>query len=263
MPKNLKLQIIALVGSLTASMIMASSAHAQSDDDDNERYLIAGVTAENEPVFLGSKKNEVDPQIYINARWGRFFAGQRGVGLDLLKTDGDLEFTLGTAISLGEGREDSDDIKLKGLGNIDRAIEATLFGELDFGFAEAGLTIGRDVGKAHKGTFVDFDISKDFEMSDRLELEIGATARWADKKFNQTFYGVNQLQATRSGYQTYTPKAGMQTAAFSVGLTYKVNDRWFVSTEAEYRNLLGDSKKSPFVATKNGTTFGIGIARRF
>jgi outer membrane protein len=265
MPNKLKFSTIALLAGVTAAVVTVSSANAQSgqDDDDGERFLIAGITAEYEPVFLGSKKNEVEPQIYVNARWGRFFAGQRGVGLDLFTYDGDLEFALGTAISLGEGRVEGDDIKLKGLGSIDRPIEATLFGELDFGFAEAGLTVGRDIGKAHKGTFVDLDVSKDFELNDRLELEIEAKARWADKKFNQVFYGVNALQATRSGYRAYTPKAGMQTAAFSVGLTYKVTDRWFVRAEAESKNLLGDSKKSPFIAKQNGTAFGIGIARRF
>jgi outer membrane protein len=241
--------------------IMTPAAQAQTGDED--RYLILGARAEYEPVFRGSSEYEVDPSLYVNARWGRFFAGQRGVGLDLYQGDGDAELTFGAAITLGEPRVEEDDIRLLGLGQVDRSIEATLFAEADLGLAEVAVIVGQDVGNGHEGLYVDLEAGRDFELGDRWEMEIGAATRWADATYVQTLYGVTAQQAARTAYQIFTPDSGFHTAALSAGLTYQLSDRWFVSTEAEVSVLLGDAKDSPFVSDTTSTGLSLGLARRF
>ena len=227
------------------------------------QHLVLGVGVEYEPVFRGSSEYEVDPRPYVNARWGRFFAGQRGVGLDILQGGGDREFALGAAIGLGEDRDEEDDRRLRGLGNVDRAIEATLFAEADFGIGEFAIVFGQDVGSGHEGFFIDLEAAQDIELAERWELEISASTRWVDDTYVKTLYGVDARQASRSGYRVYVPGSGFHTAALGAGINYQVSDRWVLSGEVEVSTLLGDAKDSPFVSETTSTGLALGLARRF
>ena len=120
----------ASLAALTAAVILATgtAAVAQSQEEDGD-FLVLGLGATWEPTFRGSDKSQVEPVPVIEARYGRLFIGELGVGADFLVSDGPSKLTFGVSLGLGEGRKKEDDPRLAGLGDLDGAVELALFTE--------------------------------------------------------------------------------------------------------------------------------------
>ena len=93
------LNTTAAFAALTTSFLLATgtAAFAQGEEEDGG-YIVLGLGAAWEPVFNGSDKTQVEPDPVIEARYGRFFIGELGVGADIFVGDGPSELPFGAAI---------------------------------------------------------------------------------------------------------------------------------------------------------------------
>ncbi|GAB7140059.1 MipA/OmpV family protein [Deferribacterales bacterium RsTz2092] len=96
----------------------------------------------------------------------------------------------------------------------------------------------------------------------RFSLTPSVSVRWANKKFNEYYYGINRDDNRRSGIDRYEPSDGWMPA---VGLSamYMFSKQNILMVHGEYSFLSSATKDSPLV-DKNGV-FGMfgGFMHRF
>ncbi len=224
---------------------------------------VIGLGASFGPVFNGSSETEVSPDPIIDARIGRFFIGELGVGVDLLQGEGANEFTFGAAIRPGEGRNESDDAAFAGLGDLDEAVELVAFAEAEFGPVELGANLATDVGSGHGGTTLQLGAGFENEMSDRWSYEVEFSTVLGDAFYVRSLYGVSNAQAASSAYTAFSPSAGFAEASIDVSFRYTVNENWFLEAGFGFGTLLGDARDAPFLSDETFTRASIGVARAF
>jgi outer membrane protein len=254
----------ASLAALTTAVLLATgtAAVAQGEEEDGG-YLILGLGAAWEPVFAGSDKTQVEPDPIIEARYGRFFIGELGVGADIFASDGPYELTFGVAVGLGEGRKEEDDPRLAGLGDLDGAVELAVFAEAEWGPVEFDAAVVTDVGSGHGGTFLELGVGFENNLSDRLSYEVELSTIYGNDSYANAIYGVSSSQAARSGYAAFSPGAGFTEASLDLSMRYAITDTWFAEATVGVGTLLGDARNAPFVAKDTFTSATIGIGRVF
>jgi outer membrane protein len=183
----------------------------------------------------------------------------RGLGAYLFK-DEHLGVTASIAPDFTERRE-QDDVRLRGLGNVAVTMRGALAADYsrDWWRITAGIT--QDLSKKKKeGVKGGLDFTATYHATDRITLNAGPGVTFANGENTRTFFGVTPLQSARSGYTVYTPKGGLQSARFSMGMNYRLGGGWFTGAFVSESKLLGDAANSPFIEKKQefsvGTYFG-------
>ncbi|HEY5897332.1 MAG TPA: MipA/OmpV family protein, partial [Burkholderiales bacterium] len=106
------------------------------------------------PRFEGSDqyRGRVVPVLHL--AYGPFFFGAGGVGANFYR---DPRWRLGASLSLGGGRRESDQLRLQGLGDVDRTVLGGIFAV----YANRGLLarahLATDIGGNGQGTVVRLD----------------------------------------------------------------------------------------------------------
>ncbi len=236
-----------------------------TEDKANARglHVILGGGFSYEPVFKGSSVYEFSPDPLIQARFRRLFLGEYGLGIDILQEAGPAELTAGLAVGLGEGRQESDDKAFRGLGDLDQAVELSAFAEAEWGLLEFSGVVSADLASGHKGISATFGVGIEHELTDRLSVEVEASATLGDDTYVRALYGVNETQAARSGYTVFKPGAGFTDASFEATLRYRVTEKWFVQGGGSVGTLLGEARKSPFLSEDVYGTVSFGVGRVF
>lgn len=253
----------ASLAALTTAILLASVSSASAQEDEDGGFLVLGLGAAWEPIFKGSSKSQVEPDPIIEARYGRFFIGELGVGADILVLDSASELTFGAAIGLGEARNEKDDKALAGLGDLDGAVELALFAEAEWGPVDFDAAVVTDVGSGHGGTFLELGVGFEDNLTDRLSYELELATVYGNDTYVNAFYGVTATQSARSGYAAFSPSAGFTEAALDLSMRYAITDSWFVEASVGVGTLLGDARNAPFASKDTFTTSSIGIGRAF
>src|SRR5690349_24513309 len=118
------------------------------------RFALGGGLAAD-PNFQGSDKYRVHPTLFVFAGYGPFFIGFGGAGVNFYRAPG---LRAGAIVSLGQGRDESTDARLTGLGNIDRTVLAGLFAVHATRSYLARIATYTDVGGEHHGTLARLDV---------------------------------------------------------------------------------------------------------
>ncbi|MGS0753434.1 MipA/OmpV family protein [Roseateles sp. GG27B] len=90
-----------------------------------------------------------------------------------------------------------------------------------------------------------------------------AAATYLNADAMQGNFGVSAVQAARSGYAQYTPKAGIRDARATASLTYQLNARTALTTALSASSLQGDAKNSPLTRETNGVSGVLALAYGF
>jgi len=249
--------------STAAALLLATSLPHASLAQEEDRFLILGFGAAYEPVFSGSDTSEVSPELYINARSGRFFFNDRGAGIDVFSFGPDQDFTVGVALGYAGGRQESDDSALAGLGDIDASVEASVFFAGEVGPLEFGVDIVQDVGSGSNGLYVDIGAGVERQLSDRFSVELGITSRWANNTYSERQYGITAAQAATSAYAPFDAGSGFVSTSLELEGTYALSSNTFMQFGLEGGVLMGGAKDSPLSKNNTFTSVSIGIARRF
>jgi outer membrane scaffolding protein for murein synthesis (MipA/OmpV family) len=61
----------------------------------------------------------------------------------------------------------------------------------------------------------------------------------------QTYFGVDAIQAARSGYAIYRPSSGLRDVRVGSSLTYAFDPRSAMTAAVDFNRLLGDAADSP------------------
>ena len=221
------------------------------------------------PRYPGSDRHETRFFPVISFSVGRLFVGGDpgggeggGVGMRLF---GDRHWTLGFALSadFGKAREESDDPRLQGLGDIDGTVRATLFAVYQYRWLAVRAGVSPDIGGENQGTLTRFDIFGRYAATDRLIFSAGPGLTWASGQYARTFFAIDAEQSARSGLPQYEAGRGVSNVRASIGATYLLTKSWTAGARAARAKLVGDAADSPVTAARWQDALAVFLNYRF
>jgi outer membrane scaffolding protein for murein synthesis (MipA/OmpV family) len=195
------------------------------------------------PRYEGAANDRLRFMPLLDASYnnGKFFISPlRGVGYNF-SDEKDLQY--GVRLSIGRGRNESEDPHLYGMGNIRYAPEAGLFLNERFGlyYISSGISSGANGTHAELGTGIGFPLG----TADRLRIGVNLT--WGDSKYSQTYFGVTIDQSAASGnvLAAYNASAGITDYALTSNWVHNYDKQWFSSAGLSFKELIGSAQESP------------------
>jgi outer membrane protein len=253
--------------SLACMLSLPMSAVLADENDGWDVTLGAGVATL--PKYPGSDDTETHALPLISVRYGRFFIGgvpgagtPAGLGAYLHESE---RWSVGVAVSgdVIKPREESDDPRLRGLGDIDSTVRGGVFASYTLDWFTLRGSVLSDLGGNDQGTLVSLDAEARYSPSDRLTLSAGPGLTWANADYTQTFFGVSAEQAANSGFGEYSPKSGVALVRLSFGANYRLTPHWNLGARVSAAQLNGDAGDSAIVEDKNQNTYALFVSYRF
>lgn len=240
----------------------------QGQESDGRATVGGGVAVV--PRYPGSDHHETRAFPVISFSFGRFFiggdpaAGGGGGGLGL-RLYGDQRWTFGAALSpeFRKAREESDDPRLQGLGDVGGTVRATLFAGYRYAWLALRASVSPDIGGEDQGTLARFDALVRHAAGERLAFSAGPGVTWASGQYMRTFFGIDAAQSARSGLPQYEGGRGLNSVRFSIGATYMMTKSWIGGARAARALLVGDAADSPVTASRSQNTFATFLTHRF
>lgn len=264
--------LLALCGFLGAALAshsaLAQSSARPAEGADTWRYA-AGIALGSYPKYPGSAQTKISVLPVLSARYGQYFIGglpeagiPLGAGAYLLQGER-WRAGVGVGLNLQKPREESDDIRLRGLGDIQATTLGSAFVSYSDAWFGAGANVITDIGGKDQGTRVSAYANLRHQATDRLTLTAGPGLTWTDRPYNQTFFGINAAQSALSGRAIYTPGSGLNAVRFSVGGNYLLAPQWSLGASLTAENLRGDAARSPVTEKRSHTSFRLAVVHQF
>lgn len=268
-----------------AALLLALAPPVQALDDDTPiepeapkpqtRWEGAiGVNASHGATYQGGDqvKTRLHPGFFL--RYGRFTITNssgyvtrraddvlRGLGVDLSNSE---RLRVNLALRFDAGRSESTDAALNGLGNIKPTVRARLSVErkLDDGW-RLGASWSVDAFGRGGGNFGDISFGREQRWSADTVWSWGASLSAAGDRYMQTYFGIDDEQAARSGYPVYTPRSGLRDTAVFANLRSELSPTWLALGGVTASRLLGPAANSPLTKKLDGWGVTAGLAWRF
>ena len=242
---------------VVALVFPAAAALAQVEDSNEDKAarwrvsvgggLIVG------PKYPGADTYRLRVLPVIGASYGAFFfggdpgAGGAGVGVNLLR-DPSWRFGVSLAPGFGRARRESDHPSLAGLGDIDRATRATVFGGYTWRrWLSTTLRVSTDIEGKDQGTLASLDVNARWRVAERMFISAGPGVTWADKDYTMTFFGT----------PAYEPGGGWNAVRFGIGAGYRIDEHWNLAARISASRIVGDAADSPI--TRDRTPYGAAV----
>lgn len=211
------------------------------------------------PRYEGSASDRWRPMPLLEANYGHWFISPlRGAGYDF-SDNRDMQY--GVRLSLGHARKQNADGRLNGMGNIGYSLESGLFFNVRF----APFYISSGISTGVHGTHAELGTGIGFPVSDADRLRFGVNMNWGDTKYNQTYFGVTQAQATASGnvLTPYDATAGVKDIALTGNWTHNYSKEWFSNAGLSFKRLTGSAQYSPLTMRREMTSVNFLLGYRF
>jgi len=180
-------------------------------------------------------------------------------------------FRFGPAINYRFGRNDDvDDDVVKHMKEIDGTVEAGAFVGIQLVDKDnprnrflSQIEFLGDVGGEYEGWNIGLSANYYFQVHKAVDLILGAGINYADENYMETYFGVDEVDAARTGLPEYTADSGFFMARVNAGAVMHLSYQWHISAGVQYRPLLSDASDSPVVDDRgdsNQWVYGIGVA---
>jgi outer membrane protein len=197
--------------------------------------------------------------------------------LRLLATDLQLNlinhpiFRFGPAFNYRFGRNDDvEDDVVKKMKEIDGTMEAGAFMGIELVDKDnprqrflSQVEFLSDVGDVYKGYNVSLSASYWMPVHKAVDVTFGGGITYADGNYMETYFGVDQKNADRTGLPVYEADSGLLMARVNTGAVLHLSMSWHLAAGLQYRPLLDDAADSPIVDDRGSTSqwiYGLGVA---
>ena len=184
-------------------------------------------------------------------------------GMTLVSTD---TFRAGPSFNVIQKRKESDSDALRGLGDVDWAVELGAYAEYwPAQFARTRVEVRRGFN-GHEGFVADFSVDFVFRPLPAWTLTLGPRLSVADDEYMRTYFSVTPAQAVTSGLQGFAAQGGLKSTGALASVTYQWTPQLASMGFVEYARLLADAADSPIVkqrGTPDQVTAGIGVKYSF
>lgn len=251
----------------TLAVLAVATPAAWSQEGDGDWQIVAGAGAIYHPDYLGSDDFDFQPVPFFAIDYrDRVFLRGPELGVNVLRLGDGFEAGAMLRYSFLISREEDDNDALRGLGDLDGAIEAGVFAEYELGRWSTDLRLFRDVSEEHDGSIAELGVGYAVPLGTRAVAELEASTAWVDDNYMQSYFGISPAQSVASGLPEHTAEAGLRSAGLTLGLNYRLTARWLLSSRLTYERLLGDAADSPIVTSggsKNQPWLALFLGYRF
>lgn len=210
-----------------------------------------------QPKFPGADSSYLQPLPYFDVRYGDhlFVNAEQGLGVQTgSQQDSWLSASVGPDLTR---RDQSDDSRLRGLGDVHYTGRLWLQGGASFRNLTASATLGRDLFHKGQGSIADFELYAHEYPAERLEIDHGVAWRWADAEYTRSFFGVDAQQSLRSGLRPYAAGSGIASAGLFVSMRYAFDANWMLVSRLDWTRLEGDAVDSPVTESRDRLSLGL------
>jgi len=243
-----------------AEEIVEAPGYEDPKDAKREWSLSIGMVAGVSPDYEGSDDYGfgIGPNIAGSWRNLIFFKGKT-LGVNAVRTK---KLTAGPILSWTGGRNEDDNDRLEGLGDVDGSVEAGGFISYRHKPFRFRMQVRQDINSGHEGALVELSAGTTLPLiKKRVLVELGTT--WASDNYMESFFGVTPKQSAGSGLKEYNADAGIKDINIGLSAGYPITSRWRIGGKLEYKRLVGDAADSPIVSDENQFLAGIGISYHF
>ena len=224
---------------------------------DRKWALSIGIGGGFAPDYEGSNEYGFGFGPNISASWRDtvFFKG-KSLGVNLVRRK---SLKAGAIMTKASGRNEDDNEKLEGLGDVDGGLEVGGFVSYKKKPWRFNAEARQEVDSGHEGALLELSVGTDLPFTKPLVyIELNTT--WANDDYMESFFGINSQQSAAAGLERHNADAGFKDVNLSISAGYPITNRWRIVTTMEYKRLLGDAASSPIVDDKNQFVAGIGLA---
>jgi MipA family protein len=263
----------------------AQSTEKAADKKDQDPWTISvGASVISKPDYEGSKKSisGILPSVaatYRLADYGKVGIDPRN-GLSWTPIQKD-EYSFGVGLGFDFGRKDNvngtafqpGSKLLAGMGRIKPSAEFNVFGHYTLGVPiYAQFSKGLSDGKinnitrereGHGGARLELGFDVPWKATNELTLTFSPNVVWADKKYQQAYFGVTAAQAAASKFKAYNADGGVKSAGLNISADYKLDKHWTGTMNASISQLRGNAANSPLVSRKGQSTVIVGATYTF
>jgi len=240
------LRVAAHAGAALALFAAATPASAQEEESGGWTVTL-GIGPQANPKYPGADSYGVNPYPIVGLRrQGRpmpFEAADDGAGFGLLGSDSVIDF--GPALRLQSKREESD--VGAPVGDVDFTVEVGGFVSIN---PSRNFRIRAEVRRGIGGhdSWVG-SLGADLILRDdnTYIFSVGPRVRWADNRYNDTYFGVPLAIPAGGLPAPFDPDGGVYAVGAMAGYTQKLGRNWGLQAYAGYDRLVGDAADSPIV----------------
>ncbi len=242
----------ALAGSNAMAVGFASADHDQ-DGDGAGGFIGFGVGGA--PDYEGSDDYEAVPALFgqYNFASGRYveLGGAPSTGsaarlsFDIVPDDWSTTWELGPLLQYRLERDDVGNNRVDDMQKVDDAVEAGAFVGLNIGRFSAQLSAAADVSSEHKGYLVYLTGEYKIPITDAFSVTTHARLTYADSNYMDTYFGVNDRDALRSGLRPFDADGDLKDWGLGLTGAYQLNRKWGLVGNVMYGRLLNDAEDSP------------------
>jgi len=224
------------------------------------------------PEFEGAKHYRFLPIPYFRASKGNYYIQTEGPGLtaNILNS---RHLNFGPSIEYrGERDDDLTNPAVRNFETVNSSVEFGGFVSYRIALSQPGEAISIkiktmfDIDDAHHGKTVNASLSYSRLIQRVMRISLSFSSTYADQNYNDTYFGVNSINAARSGLAEYSAKSGIKDIGGMITSTYSFNQHWGVIALIGYKKLLPRITDSPIIqieGTSNQFIGNIGLSYRF
>jgi outer membrane protein len=257
-----------------ASIVLTSTSHSQTLQEAqleqpgvnepasrNQWNVSVGPALVERPDYPGASRSETKlAPLFAVTYSDLLFLGAGGLGLNAINSHG---WRLGPVLSLEPRREEDDDPRRQGVGDIDRSVTAGLFAAYRFGPFELYGTARQAITHTDNGLHGLVRLDYRLPLIPRKVLVVGPDMDLGNLKYNQTWFGLTPEQSANTGLPAYSPSGGVNDVGLHAAVNLRISEHLLVRTFLQTNRLIGNASRSPLVEDKTQTLAGVGVAYHF
>jgi outer membrane protein len=265
------LRILIAAFALCPLLSWAQAALSNSEEEDRSRLdsssswdVTLGAGAAAEPRYEGSKHYILNPIPFIAIRYDDVMSvGIDGIRWNVIHSNG---FHIGPLLSYSGGRVTGDDELLRNLDDVQASINAGAFATYRLGHFVFLGQAQQAVLHQHNGLFgkIGMTYQEPFPLFGRKAvLEMGPQIEFANRQYENTWFGITPAESLRSGLPEYSPSAGVRDVGLQTNLTFQYSRHILFRGVFNVKELTGGAGDSPLTTSKTQFFVGFGAGYRF
>lgn len=214
------------------------------------------------PKYRGGSEYRLYVVPTFNLQYKKWFFANayQGVGINVIHTK---HWRVGSSVRYNFGGNDERSERFPGLDDINDKFLAGAFVNYRYSLFSLGFNTYRALGKLKGSGYYSPNVGMFVPFSHKFFINVGVSARYDDKKYMQGLFGVEPIEAARSGLPVYQTNAGWQNLQFSLTPIWIITPHWSMSGFLSATRYISQAKRSPILDNKLTYFEGVSLMYNF
>jgi len=101
------------------------------------------------------------------------------------------------------------------------------------------------------------------QLAPHHTVSVSAALGFANRAYQQSYFGVTAPQARASGNPTHSPEGGLKDLRIGARWNWALSPSWILTSSVQASRLMGDARRSPLAERPTNLTVSTAFAYRF